>query len=210
MTKRSSVRSKTNRRSTVRDARALIACIRSANARESTSENANDWSGKAAHNDRESCRYSKPRVHDRDRRRIHERRHGFAIEALFRARVRFFLARDASRAIGCCDAAFDDGFAELKGMYVCDAARGSGVADALLAHVEGGTIAHEIACLRLETGMRQITALRFYERARFVRTTAFGVYTTMSPEATATSIFMEKRLDYPQMRSTRHACACMT
>jgi ribosomal protein S18 acetylase RimI-like enzyme len=68
------------------------------------------------------------------------------------------------------------------------------VADVLLAYVETVTIAHEIASLRLETGVRQIAALRFYERAGFVRTTPFGAYITMSPEATATSIFMEKRL----------------
>ena len=123
-----------------------------------------------------------------------EGRHGFAIEALFQPGVRFFIARDTHEAIGCCGVAFDDGFAELKRMYVRDAARGNGVADTLLAHVEAATITRGIACLRLETGARQLAALRFYERAGFVRRSAFGAYATMAPDSIATSIFMEKRL----------------
>ena len=132
-----------------------------------------------------------------------EQRHGFAIEALFRPGVHFFLARDTRSAIGCCGVAFDDGFAELKRMYVRDAARANGVADALLAHVEAVTIACEIARLRLETGERQFAALRFYDRAGFIRTRAFGAYATMAPDAIATSIFMEKRL----RRATSDRCA---
>ncbi len=123
-----------------------------------------------------------------------EQRHGFAIEALLQPDIRFFLARDTRSIIGCCGVAFDDGYAELKRMFVRDAARETGVADALLAHIEAVTRARDIACLRLETGARQIAALRFYERAGFVRRNAFGTYVTLTPEAIATSIFMEKRL----------------
>jgi putative acetyltransferase len=51
--------------------------------------------------------------------------------------------------------------------------------------------------LRLETGERQVAALRFYARAGFRPCAAFGDYAAMRPEAVATSVFMEKRLRPP-------------
>ncbi len=120
-------------------------------------------------------------------------RHGYAIEALFEPAVQFFIARREGRAVGCCGVAFFDDFAELKRMFVRDDARGEGIADALLVHVESAVAARGVRLLRLETGVRQFAALHVYERAGFVRTDVFGSYRTMSASSIATSVFMEKR-----------------
>jgi putative acetyltransferase len=48
--------------------------------------------------------------------------------------------------------------------------------------------------LRLETGMYQKEALRFYEKCGFRRCEAFGAYRDLPVESIATSVFFEKRL----------------
>ena len=75
--------------------------------------------------------------------------------------------------------------------------RGRGVAQALLTRIETEARDAGFVVLRLETGERQAAALRFYARAGFQTCAAFGDYTAMSPQAIATSIFMEKRLATP-------------
>src|SRR5215475_13847294 len=65
-----------------------------------------------------------------------EQRHGLAIDAIFQPHVRFFLARLRGTAVGCGGVALFADFAEVKRMYVRDAARGQGVAQALLARLE--------------------------------------------------------------------------
>ena len=52
-------------------------------------------------------------------------------------------------------------------MYVRDAARGQGVADAILARIEAEVRHAGLSVLRLETGTRQIAAMRFYARIGF-------------------------------------------
>lgn len=123
-----------------------------------------------------------------------EQRHGLALDALFQPHIRFFVARRDGVAVGCAGVALCDDFAELKRMYVRPAARGSGVADALLARIETTTRDAGLTRLCLETGDRQLAAIRVYERAGFVRCAAFGPYAAMSPTATVTSVFFEKRL----------------
>jgi putative acetyltransferase len=85
-------------------------------------------------------------------------------------------------------------FAEEKRMYVRDVARGRGVAQALLARIENEALDAGFGMLRLETGARQLAALRFYQRVGFQICAAFGAYATMTPQAVATSVFMEKQL----------------
>jgi len=79
-------------------------------------------------------------------------------------------------------------------MYVRDAGRGRGVAQALLTRIETEARDAGFALLRLETGVRQSAALRFYQRAGFQICEAFGVYAAMAPHAVATSVFLQKRL----------------
>jgi putative acetyltransferase len=123
-----------------------------------------------------------------------EQRHGLALDAVFAPDIRFFLARLDGLAVGCGGVAFFSDFAEVKRMYVRDVARGRGVAQALLARIEEEARDARFALIRLETGMRQMAALRFYQRAGFQPCAAFGAYATMAPQAIATSVFLEKQL----------------
>lgn len=121
-----------------------------------------------------------------------EQRHGLSVDAIFQPHIRFFVARADGRAVGCGGVARFTDFAEVKRMYVRPEARGRGVADAVLARVEAETRAAGLAVLRLETGDRQLAAMRFYERAGFRRCGAFGTYAAMPLSAIQTSVFYEK------------------
>jgi hypothetical protein len=48
--------------------------------------------------------------------------------------------------------------------------------------------------LRLETGDRQLAAMRFYRRAGFRQCPVFGDYAQMAPQSIVTSVFFEKEL----------------
>lgn len=126
-----------------------------------------------------------------------EQRHGLSLDAIFQPHIRFFLARQGGDAVGCGGVALFADFAEVKRMYVRDAARGRGIAQALLARIEMETRTAGLAVLRLETGDRQEAALRLYTRAGFRCCPAFGDYAAMAPAAIATSVFLEKHLSSP-------------
>jgi putative acetyltransferase len=123
-----------------------------------------------------------------------EQQHGLPLDAIFEPHIRFFLARLNGNAIGCGGVALFADFAEVKRMYVREAARGRGVAQALLKRLETEARDAGLSALRLETGDRQHAAMRLYGRAGFTRCGAFGVYAAMPPDAVATSIFFEKSL----------------
>ena len=57
---------------------------------------------------------------------------------------------------------------EIKRMYVCPAARSRGVATALLAALEGAARSLGYEAVRLDTGPKQVHALRMYRRAGYV------------------------------------------
>lgn len=124
-----------------------------------------------------------------------EQMHGLTVNSLFQPHIQFFIARIDGARVGCCAIAFFDGFAEVKRMFVRPAGRGSGVAQAMLAHIERVARAAGVPWLRLETGVRQPAALRLYESAGFTPCSAFGVYTAMAPAAVGLSLFYEKRLE---------------
>jgi putative acetyltransferase len=123
-----------------------------------------------------------------------EQRHGLASDAIFRPNIRFFLARMDGVTVGCGGVAWFADFAEVKRMYVRDVGRGRGVAPALLARIETEARDAGFALLRLETGVRQLAALRFYQRAGFRICAPFGVYAEMAPQAVATCVFLQKQL----------------
>jgi GNAT superfamily N-acetyltransferase len=89
----------------------------------------------------------------------------------------------------CCGAIkrLPDGACEIKKMFVVDAARGRGVARALLVELErlARELGYDVA--RLDTGPRQPRAQRMYERAGYVAIANFNA----NPVAT---FFGEKRL----------------
>lgn len=123
-----------------------------------------------------------------------EQRHGLDIAAIFQPHIRFFIARLHDVAVGCGGVALFPDYAEVKRMYVRDSARGQGVADAIVARIEAEIRNAGLSVLRLETGVRQLAAMRFYARAGFRECPAFGAYASMVPQAIATSVFLEKRV----------------
>lgn len=126
-----------------------------------------------------------------------EQMHGLTVNSLFQPHIQFFIARIGGAPVGCGALALFDDFAEVKRMYVRPAARGSGVAQAMLAHLEGVARAAGAPWLRLETGVRQPAAVRLYEAAGFRPCSAFGPYVAMPPAAVKLSLFYEKALDGP-------------
>ena len=77
-------------------------------------------------------------------------------------------------------------------MYVMRAARRTGIARAILVHLE--QVAHELgyAAMRLETGYRQQPAMALYESFGFKRIAPFGEYVN-----DPTSVCYEKPLFSP-------------
>jgi putative acetyltransferase len=121
-----------------------------------------------------------------------ENRHGLPLEAIFQPHVRFFVATLDGAPAGCGGVALFDGFAEVKRMYVRPAVRGQGIARAILDCIEAETRAANLPVLRLETGDRQVDALRLYRRYGFTDCPPFGDYAVLPPNTIAASIFLEK------------------
>lgn len=103
--------------------------------------------------------------------------------------IRFFVAMRGGETVGTGALALREGYGEVKSMFVAEAARGQGVAEALLARIETEARAQGLPFLRLETGDRLMAALRLYARHGFNRRGPFGDY----PDA-GSSVFMEKAL----------------
>jgi putative acetyltransferase len=123
-----------------------------------------------------------------------EQRHGLKLDALFQPHIRFFTAELNGQPAGCGGIALFADFAELKRMYVRPAARGRGVADAILERLMAEAEAAGLSVVRLETGTVQAAAIRFYRRAGFEPCAAFEPYKSMPPGNIATSVFMERRI----------------
>ena len=123
-----------------------------------------------------------------------DQRHALSLDQLFQPGVRFFLARSDGVPVACGGVAFLDGFAEVKRMYARPSVRGTGVAMAVLRRLEEEARGAGETILRLETGIHQHEALRFYEKAGFKRRGAFGDYLRKPPHTIATSVFFEKSL----------------
>ena len=116
--------------------------------------------------------------------------YGIDIAALMQPQVLFAVARTAEgEAVGCGAIVFNDGWAELKRMFVRPAGRGQGVAQGILTFLEAQARDRAVALMRLETGVLQHDAIRFYENAGFLRRGRFADY----PDDPL-SVFMEKAL----------------
>ena len=97
---------------------------------------------------------------------------------------------DDGTAVGCgALRALGDGAAEVKRMFVAPAARGRGVARAVLAALEDAARDRGWTTLRLETGPRQPEALGLYLSAGYRPIPAFGGYVG-APDA-EDSLFFE-------------------
>ncbi|QFT94552.1 putative N-acetyltransferase YsnE [Roseovarius sp. THAF9] len=111
------------------------------------------------------------------------------LEELCGPDIRFYAARDGAETLGTGALALKRGYAEVKSMFTSEAARGRGVAAAILRALEDEARGEDITVLRLETAEALDAAIRLYERHGFARRGIFGDY-----RPNATSVFMEKIL----------------
>lgn len=118
-----------------------------------------------------------------------EENHFLSLEALEGPAIRFFVAREGEAVLGTAALALEDGYGEIKSMYVAEVARRRRIGALLLQRLEAEARARGLALLRLETGDRLAAARGLYARAGFVERGPFGGYV-----ANGTSIFMEKAL----------------
>jgi putative acetyltransferase len=120
-----------------------------------------------------------------------ESHHGIDIDALLQPNVIFAVARTVEGQAAGCGAVVieDEGWGELKRMFVRPLMRGRGIAQAVLSFLEGEAMYRGVELMRLETGISQPEALRFYEHAGYARRGPFGRYAN-----DPLSVFMEKQL----------------
>lgn len=119
-----------------------------------------------------------------------ENYYGLELADLEQPGVAFYVARQDGIALGTA-AIVDrgDGSAEIKRMFVTDAARGLGIGRALLETVEAHARSLGVSLVQLETGVPQLAAIALYERAGYQHIPQFGQYV-----GDPTSVCMEKRL----------------
>ncbi|WP_377298741.1 GNAT family N-acetyltransferase [Rhizobium sp. SGZ-381] len=119
-----------------------------------------------------------------------ESNHMLPLEELELSTVSFFVARQGQTVLGCASLVRnEDGTAEIKRMYVDDAARGLKLGKRLLAALEEEAVAQDISVVRLETGIYQPEAIGLYRKAGYSEIEPFGSY---RPDPL--SLFMEKTL----------------
>ncbi len=113
------------------------------------------------------------------------------VDYLAKPRVRFFVARDEGRAVGCGALVVKEGGrGEIKRMIVDASARGKGVGWQILEAIEAAAREAGVFRIRLETGPESREALSLYRRAGYRERGPFSGY-----PASPTSIFMEKRVE---------------
>ena len=118
-----------------------------------------------------------------------ESNHYISIDALCVDNIRFFEARIDGVTLGCAAVKIYDGYGEIKSMFVDPAARGAGLARALLACLEQEARAESLPVLKLETGNLLTDAHKLYASVGFTTTGPFGDY-----QDDPNSLFMVKAL----------------
>lgn len=116
-----------------------------------------------------------------------EDNHFLDIDALSAPDIRFFAATEGEAVLGTGALALRTGYAEVKSMFTAPAARGLGVADAILTHLIAAARADGRPLVRLETGPGLDAAHRLYVRHGFHPRGPFGTY-----EECPGSLFFER------------------
>jgi putative acetyltransferase len=117
-----------------------------------------------------------------------ESSHHLPLDALRRPKARFFVARDTKgTALATGALVLHDEWAEIKRMWVEEAARGRGIARRILNVLIAQAASAGIEILRLETGAASHAALALYEKTGFKRRAPFADY---RPDPL--SVFMER------------------
>lgn len=111
------------------------------------------------------------------------------IDQLCAPDIHFFTAREGDQILGTGALKIKEGYGEVKSMFVDEAARGKGIADALMRAIEDAAIEAKLPMLKLETGNVLHAAHKLYRRHGFTDCGVFGDYVEAN-----SSIFMEKAL----------------
>ena len=112
------------------------------------------------------------------------------------ANNRFFGATVDGELLGCGGfLVTDEGYGEVKRIFVSPRARGLGLARAVMERLEHEARSLGLSCLKLETGIHQPEALALFERQGFTECARFGDY----PEGDPNSVFYEKVLSAPSV-----------
>ncbi len=112
-----------------------------------------------------------------------------AIDQLCVPEITFLSAEKDGAKLGCGALCNKGTYGEIKSMFVAEAARGKGIAQALLRALEDEAIAQKLPELKLETGTKLHSAHRLYEAFGFTKCAPFGDY-----EGGEFNVFMEKSL----------------
>ena len=119
-----------------------------------------------------------------------ESNHGLTAEEMIAQGVRLFVARKNGAPAGCGGYMIDaSGAGEVKGMFVHEAFRGTGIGGALLSRIEQDAASRGVAIMRLETGVQSRAALALYRRFGYRERGPFAAY-----KHDPLSVFMEKML----------------
>ncbi|MBT9490065.1 MAG: GNAT family N-acetyltransferase [Rubrivivax sp.] len=126
-----------------------------------------------------------------------EANHIMDVQALLASEVHFFVAESGGQLLGCGAVRCMPGepatggrpYGEIKRMMTLPAARGQGLAAALMQQLEAVLREQGITLALLETGEEQQAAVRLYQRCGYVRRPAYGGY----PD-NGLSVFFEKHL----------------
>ncbi|MGX9352838.1 GNAT family N-acetyltransferase [Shimia sp. W99] len=119
-----------------------------------------------------------------------EENHFLSVDELCTPDIRFFIAREDDKTLGCAALANRGEYGEIKSMFVDPIARGKGIAHKLMQRLDAEARAQRLSALKLETGDKLEQAHSLYKAHGFVECGPFGDY-----EANSTSIFMTKALD---------------
>ena len=118
-----------------------------------------------------------------------ESNHLVEVSTLQGPETSFYVARVDGQVRGIGAVLRQEGYGEIKRMFVDPGARGLKLGSRLLAALEADARAVGVRCLRLETGTKQPEAIALYRRAGFREIGPFGSYL---PDPN--SLFMEKML----------------
>lgn len=118
-----------------------------------------------------------------------EDNHYLSIDDLCVPSIKFFVAKEGEKSLGCVALADKGDYAEIKSMFVHPDARGKGIAHKLMQRIEAEARAQGIADVKLETGDTLQQAHSLYRAHGYVDCGPFGEY-----EDSDASLFMTKTL----------------
>ncbi len=119
-----------------------------------------------------------------------ESNHLDSLETLSGANCKLIGAFKDDQLVGIGAVKLIDNYGELKRFYVPEELRGKGIAEGIIAALEFWLIEQKTYISRLETGIHQQAAIRFYQKLGYAQTVPFGNY-----KIDPLSVFMEKTLN---------------